>query len=599
MGDATRLRQILTNLLSNAVKFTETGEVVLSVTASPARDNKESSHASLYEIQFAVKDTGIGIPPERIDRLFKSFSQVDASTTRQYGGTGLGLAIGKQLSKIMGGRMWVESRGVLGGNPPSNWEPPLNLNQLELEQGSTFYFTVLAVSEPTSLPDENNLQQELKGKRLLIVDDNPTNRQILMLQTQHWGMLTRTAESGSEALDWIWQEPFDIAILDMQMPKMDGLTLAVEIRKQPEYQQLPLIMLTSIGSPETNSNVSAVNFSAFVTKPIKQSHIYNVLLNVLGEPLIQAKPSYPISLQSNQQLATHLPLRILLAEDNILNQKVALHLLQQIGYQADVVSNGLEALEALHCQTYDLVLMDVQMPKMDGLTVTRRICQEYSDAVRPRIVAMTANAMQGDREECLNAGMDDYVSKPIRLEELIQALKRCAQKQGSPGAGVPRCRGDREVGKPGDRENARFASNPITPSLHHLIPRSNAATSPQSLTPIDTNVLQAFRQMVGENDSDIVAEMIDCYLEEAPKLVQAIATAIAQADAIALRAGAHTLKSSSATLGATTLTEICLQLEVISRTGDTEASIDKLPQLEAEFARVKAALQVERQQPQA
>ncbi len=593
VGDATRLRQVLTNLLSNAVKFTDTGEVLVSVTArqldrgtreellafnSSARPTlREAACASTplaphlsYEIQFAVRDTGIGIPPDRIDRLFKPFSQVDASTTRQYGGTGLGLAIGKQLSEMMGGRMWVESRGALGGNPPPNWETPSHLNLPLPEQGATFYFTVVAASAPNSLATESELQHHLNGKQLLIVDDNATNRQILTLQAKAWGMVTTVAESGAEALEWIGKKkPFDLAILDMQMPRMDGLTLAAEIHKQLDYQKLPLVMLTSIGSPETSSNAPAVNFAALLTKPIKQSHLYNVLNQILDESLIQVKPARSIPAQSNQQLAPQLPLRILLAEDNIVNQKVALHLLQKIGYQADVASNGLEVLEALQRLVYDVVLMDVQMPKMDGLTATRRICQEWPETARPRIIAMTANAMQGDREECLNAGMDDYVSKPIRLEELIQALKRNAGELLRAGGEIP---------------------------LSHRV----TASSSSPLAPINSKVLQSFREMVGgENASEIVAEMIDCYLEDAPKLIQAIATAITQTDAIALRRTAHNLKSSSATLGATNLANLCQELEVISHRGDTKSVIDKLPQLEAEFARVKSALQLELQQAQA
>lgn len=404
MGDMTRLRQILVNLLSNVVKFTETGEVVVSVEAIKVDSLPSSQELPAYEIQFAVKDTGIGIPPERINRLFQSFSQGDSSTTRQYGGTGLGLAIGKQLSEMMGGQMWVES---------------------QVNCGSTFYFTIVAASEPNSLTVDDNPQPYLAGKRLLIVDDNATNRQILTLQAQSWGMVTCAVESGFAALSWIHQkEPFDVAILDMQMPKMDGLTLAAEIQQQPEYQKLPLIMLTSIGKPDDQTLIPV--FAAFLTKPIKQFDLYNVLIHILGGP-IQVKPNRatPPS-QINPQLAAF-PLRILLAEDNVVNQKVALHLLRSLGYQADVASNGLEVLAALERQSYDVVLMDVQMPRMDGLTATRRICQEWSHATRPRIIAMTANAMQDDREECLKAGMDDYLSKPIRMEELSQALARTGE----------------------------------------------------------------------------------------------------------------------------------------------------------------------------
>jgi len=403
-GDVTRLRQILVNLLSNAIKFTPSGEVVVTVAALPVEGLQA---APTYEIQFAIKDSGIGIPPERMDRLFKSFSQVDSSTTRHYGGTGLGLAISKRLSEMMGGKMWVES---------------------QVGQGSTFYFTVVAEALASSLPQANlqDAQPQLAGKRLLIVDDNATNRKILTLQAQSWQMIPRAAQSGAEALEWLAQaEAFDLAILDMQMPQMDGLTLAAETRKLPGCQHLPLVMLTSLGWREIDTQVAKVNFAAFLNKPIKQSQLYNVLAQVLAQQPIKARPNLPPGhAQKTPLLAEHLPLQILLAEDNVVNQKVALQLLKRMGYRADVAGNGLEVLEALERQPYDVVLMDVQMPQMDGLEATRRICQNWSSAQRPRIIAITANAMQGDRQMCLDAGMDDYVSKPIRLEALVQALEK-------------------------------------------------------------------------------------------------------------------------------------------------------------------------------
>ncbi|WP_198017787.1 response regulator [Oscillatoria acuminata] len=442
ISDVTRLRQILVNLIGNSVKFTHTGEIVVSVNATrltsptsqaklatplvsadPGNGDKPSglqprspdqSPPVAYEFQFSIRDTGIGIPSHRRDRLFLPFSQVDASTTRQFGGTGLGLAICKRLSELMGGRMWIESEeGV----------------------GSTFYFTLIALSNPKAnhSPDYHQSDRSLlKGKKLLIVDDNATNRQILLKQTQNWGMFPHQAASGSEALDLLEvSNHFDLAILDMQMPEMDGLTLAARIQSQPQWQSLPLVMFTSMGKPESlEVDGISIKFAAFINKPIKQSQLYNTLIQILDE----TPPSSPVKYEPlpqskksliNADMAKQIPLRILLAEDNIVNQKVALRILDRMGYRADVANNGLEVLEALQRLSYDVILMDVQMPEMDGLEATRQICKKYGEGLqlnKPKIIAMTANAMQGDREICLAAGMDDYITKPIRLEELIKVL---------------------------------------------------------------------------------------------------------------------------------------------------------------------------------
>ncbi len=568
IGDSTRLRQIIVNLIGNAIKFTEQGEVIVSVTARCSQT--EPRNEGNYEIQFAVKDTGIGIPADRMNRLFKSFSQVDSSTTRQYGGTGLGLAISKQLSEMMGGKMWVESGGVVAGNPPPDFKLPILDLGLENEldeqskntksKGATFYFTIVATSEPNAaLIDPLQSLTLLAGKRLLIVDDNATNRQILRLQAESWGMLTCTAESGFEALKLCRKgEVFDLAILDMQMPEMDGITLAAKIQQLPDYQNLPLIMLTSIGKPQTSGHV---DFAAFLTKPIKQSHLYNILIQFFGGQPIYLKSYRSKAPQINRNLAAELPLNILLADDNIVNQKVASYILKEMGYTADVANNGMEVLAALRRQHYDVVLMDMQMPEMDGLTATRRICEEWVPAARPRIIAMTANAMQGDRELCINAGMDDYVSKPIRVEELIAALSKCQLKAGEWGV----------------------VDNPTPPP------------SPESSNAIDAKVLQSFRKMVGEDADEILVEMIDCYLEDAPKLMEAIVISIAQANAQQLRHSAHTLKSNSATMGAKNLSDFCKELESLGCDGNTIDGRDKLPLMLVEFEKVQAALQIERQ----
>jgi CheY-like chemotaxis protein len=361
-----------------------------------------------------VRDTGVGIPPDRMDRLFQSFSQVDSSTTRKYGGTGLGLAISQRLAEMMGGRMWAESPGIPG-------------------QGSTFHFTIQA--QPASLPTRAELRADaadLRGRRVLIVDDNATNRRIFTLQTQGWGMLPRDTGLPAEALEWLRQgEAFDVALIDRQMPDIDGLALASEIKRLKP--QTPLVMVSSLGQRE--AGVEAAGFAAFLLKPIKPSQLYNALVGLFArtpeattakEGGREVRRPAAAASQFDAEMGKRQPLRILLAEDNAVNQKLALRLLERLGYRADVAANGVEAIRAVERQPYDLVFMDVQMPEMDGLEATRQICARWMKHERPRIVAMTANALAEDREACLAAGMDDYLAKPIRVDELVAALRRCA-----------------------------------------------------------------------------------------------------------------------------------------------------------------------------
>ena len=387
-GDVTRLRQILLNLLSNSVKFTEAGEVVLTV-----RPEGELLH-------FTVRDTGIGVSEQGMSRLFQKFSQADSGTTRKYGGTGLGLAISKLLAELMGGAMWAESAG------PGH--------------GSAFHFTISG--RATALPETARRQflgeqPQLSGKRILVVDDNATNRRILALQTAKWGMVVKDTEFPEQALQMLAAEPFDLAILDMHMPGMDGATLAERIRAA--RHTLPLVLFSSLGRKEATDSL----FAATLAKPLHQSQLFDTLVSLLtkdGAPRAAAPAAAKPRMDAG--MAGRHPLRILLAEDNVVNQKLALRLLQQMGYRADVAGNGIEAIECVERQRYDVVLMDVQMPEMDGLEASRRITAKCQPGERPRIVAMTANAMQGDREECLAAGMDDYVTKPIRVDALVEAL---------------------------------------------------------------------------------------------------------------------------------------------------------------------------------
>jgi signal transduction histidine kinase/CheY-like chemotaxis protein/nitrate/nitrite-specific signal transduction histidine kinase len=401
-SDVTRLRQIILNLLSNAVKFTENGEVVLTVSC------EGPANSSPVNLRFTVRDTGIGLSAEGMRRLFQSFSQADSSTTRKYGGTGLGLAISKRLSEMMGGTMWAESEG--------------------LGKGARFIFTIQApVSEPPVAGRRNfaGIQPELNGKRVLIVDDNATNRYILRMQTSKWGMAARDTESPREAMNWIEnKESFDIAILDMHMPEMDGVELAKRIRSGSA--KIPLVLFSSLGRREAGVQADASLFAAYLTKPLKQSQLFDMFAGLFTD--VKPREVQPKSerLKLDPELAARHPLKILLAEDNAVNQKLALRLLEQMGYRADVASNGLEAVESVERQKYDVVLMDVQMPEMDGLEATRQIVSSNRTFV-PHIIGLTANAMQGDREACLEAGMQDYIAKPIRVDELVDALLRAKE----------------------------------------------------------------------------------------------------------------------------------------------------------------------------
>ena len=403
-GDSTRLRQVLVNLLGNAVKFTERGEVMLSVRAEPRDDGR-------VVLAFAVRDTGIGISPEGKARLFQSFSQVDASTTRKFGGTGLGLVISRRLAELMGGTMWVES---------------------EPGRGSTFFFTIVA--EPCAARPRPWLtpgQAHLSGRRLLVVDDNATNRRILTDVSAGWGMESRAAATPAEALGWLREgQLFDVAVLDMHMPLMDGVALAREMRRLRDPDSMPLVMLSSLG--ERDIAAESALFAAFLTKPAKPAQLFEVLAALFKTEPAESRPAsaHPFVVAA-AATATRTD-AVLLAEDNMVNQKVALLMLARLGYRADVAANGHEAITAVKRQRYDLVIMDVQMPEMDGLEAARQINALWpARRDRPWIIAVTANAMQGDRELCLAAGMDDYISKPMKTEELAAALERARVARGA------------------------------------------------------------------------------------------------------------------------------------------------------------------------
>ncbi|WP_432092626.1 response regulator [Streptomyces sp. bgisy100] len=404
LGDGVRIRQILINLLDNAVKFTQSGEVALHVRYFSAKhgDNGTSGHKS-FLLHFTVRDTGIGIPPDRVEKLFQPFEQLDSSTTRRFGGTGLGLAISRRLAELMGGSIWAES-GV--------------------GQGSKFHFTIRTREVPAEMRRKRAKDTiQLTAKRLLVVDGNPIDRMILTRQAETWGMRVRNTGLPSEAARWISRgDPFDVAILNMQMPNMDGVLLARQIRRYRDAKALPLMLMTSLGEPDVSAE-DMVMFFAHHTKPVKAALLHAELCDILLE---KQAPS-PTSPQPTQQAPPGMTgLRILVAEDNSVNRQLVLRMLQKLGYTADAVENGVDAVNTLRKEIYDVVLMDVHMPMMSGLEASRKIHQDFPAHRRPRIVALTASAMAEDYEACLAAGMDDFISKPLHLNDLRAVLDHCS-----------------------------------------------------------------------------------------------------------------------------------------------------------------------------
>ncbi len=525
VGDVTRLRQILVNLLSNAIKFTHRGEVVITVSGVTLDDQR-------HEISFAVRDTGIGIAENQQATLFQSFTQVDASTTRKYGGTGLGLAISRRLAEMMGGRMWVESN---------------------VGAGSTFSFTIAAEAAGSQLA--NNYLQEfssaLAGKRVLIVDDNGTNRRILVKQALIWGMLPSAAASGIEALDFVRHgHAFDVGILDMSMPEMDGLALALEIRKHRDAQALPLVMLTSVANLRTRDDkLARAAFAAYLNKPIKPAALLDVLLHAMR--VGPARPETKPLPASSAPLAEPLPLHILVAEDNTVNQKVVQQLLAHLGYRADVVASGVEVLDALERQNYDVILMDVQMPDMDGLEATRRLKARFGHEAAPRVIAMTASAMLGDREKCLAAGMDAYVSKPVELDDVRAVLTAVLGNCPPPVARI-----DGEAG----------------------------------IAVIDRHRIGQLRELQDPQQPDMVADLIAMFLADTPGHLAELAAAISREDATVMANVAHRYLSSVENLGARRMRMHCMELERIGRGGTVAGASRVLKELATEFDAARAEL---------
>ncbi len=411
-GDPGRVRQVLLNLLSNAVKFTHEGEVVLEV----ALQSETEDHA---QVRFSVRDSGIGIPPERMHRLFQSFSQVDSSTTRKYGGTGLGLAISRQLVELMGGQIWVES---------------------EIDLGSCFHFTISLEKQPALEAFEAPLPKRFGRLRVLAVDDNATNRRVLREQLSTWGATCESAEGGAQAIELLRSakragQPFDLVLLDYQMPEMDGEEVAKAINADPELAGVPLVLLSSIWGVAEVARVGEAGFAACLAKPVKQSQLFDCIAILMGtgKPDEVLAKTGLLTRETLDLMAEREKIRILVAEDNVVNQKVAVRLLKKLGYRCEVANNGREAIDALERTNFHLVLMDCQMPELDGMAATKQIRErEKSSGAHMPVIAMTANAMQGDRELCLEAGMDDYISKPVNPEALSAVLEKWTREHRVP-----------------------------------------------------------------------------------------------------------------------------------------------------------------------
>jgi two-component system sensor histidine kinase/response regulator len=536
-GDPGRLRQILANLIGNAIKFTERGEIVVRVS-------KESETETHAVVRFHVQDTGIGITPEAQTRLFQAFNQADGSTTRKYGGTGLGLAISKQLVAMMEGHIGVYS---------------------ELGRGSTFWFTAQLEKQAADAEVPEKYSRDLSDLKVLVVDDNATNRQILSHQILAWNIKTGSAASGAEALTMLRAsaaegKPYDVALLDVQMSEMDGLALARAIKADPTIVGTRLIVLTSLGQSLTAGELKEIGIDAYVSKPVKQSRLFDCLLNAMGKIATEetfatstVAASVPIASEPNQQLEK---VRILLAEDNIINQRVALGQLRNLRCRANAVSNGLEVLQALEQISYDLILMDCQMPEMDGYEATRAIRKREQISEQPcpwkspvYIIAMTANAMQGDREDCLAVGMDDYLSKPVRAPELQAALERWKLAKN-------------QIDQTTSSGN-RLVRQPELNTVAILGTETSAVLPTEEECPVDMQRLME----VSDEDPEQVRVLVGLFLVQSEDLLQKLGTAIQSGAAKEVTQLAHQYIGVSASCGMTAIVPPLQELERIGRSG--------------------------------
>lgn len=542
-GDPGRLRQILINLGGNAVKFTSRGEVAVEVKL----DSEDDARAKL---RFDVRDTGIGIPADRLDLLFAPFEQLDASTTRRFGGTGLGLAISKRLAEIMGGEIGAES--VEG-------------------RGSTFWFTAVFGKQPPRERREGAPRTDLRGTRALVVDDNATNRRILAEELASWEVRHEEAAGGAEAIAMLRAacaagDPFRIAILDMQMPEMDGESLGLAIKSDSRLKDTRLVMMTSFGRRGDARRLRDIGFAAYLTKPVKQSQLFDCLVMVLeGGPAPDTREAALVTRHTLNEARCGRA-RILLVEDNATNQQVALSILEKLGFGADLAANGIDALRAMEKTRYDVVLMDVQMPVMDGFEATRLIRSGKTEVPDPRIpiIAMTAHAMKGDRERCLEAGMDDYISKPIAPRALAEALEKWSGKT---------------------------RARPVPPGP--AAPTAPAAETPRQKVEPSGEAPVFDRQALLDRllgDEALARDILAGFLDDMAGQIDALRGFVARGDAESVGGKAHAIKGAAANAGGLAVSAAARELEKAARAGRLEEVAALLPELERQFERLKARI---------
>lgn len=552
-GDPSRLRQILTNLVGNAVKFTEEGEVYLTVSLV-----KET--ADSVTLLFDVTDTGIGIPQHEIDRLFQPFTQADNSNKRKFGGTGLGLVISKRLTEMMGGAIGVKS---------------------EPGKGSTFQFTVQLLKQPRAADQVKvRPRNDMRGVRVCIVDDKEFSRRAMQDYLASWGMTSLTAGSTREALQVLREaearkEPCEIVLLDLQMPGVDGLELARLIKEDRDLASTQIVLLASVGGRGDAKAAREAGIAAYLTKPVRQSLLFDCFATLLGDSAVEAAAPDAAGAEAsraNKPLVTKHSLvearggtraRILIVEDNAVNQKVAARMLEQLGYSVEVVGNGQEALDALSRQSYSAVLMDCQMPEMDGFEATRRIRERSGPEDRVVVIAMTANAMQGDRERCLGAGMDDYIPKPIHKEELRKILRRWV------GQGLPLSTGPSATGELPSNQGRRTAEG---------VDGQDIWDTEQTLARLD-------------GDQDLLRQLADLFVTQGPKEMREVQEALLQGDASRLVQAAHKLKGSVIQFSAPSVIAIVKELDQLSRSGDLQAAASCFAKLQPELDQLRSVLE--------